>query len=267
MEFDTLIEKYGLIRLSFFAGFLTLFATTEAVFPRRALQCSKISRWFSNLSLSLINGFVLRLIFSLFPLYLSIFLLENKIGLFNIIEIPLWGSFILSIILLDLVVYFSHILFHKYRFLWRMHKVHHTDLDFDVTTGIRFHPFEAVVSMLIKIVAVAILGIHPIAFIIFEILLNASSLFEHSNIHIPAKIDKIIRFLIVTPDMHRVHHSTIMKETNSNYGFNLSIWDRLFKTYIAQPEKGHLGMDIGLNKYREEQELKLMNLLLIPIKK
>lgn len=265
--YGVLIELNTLFRLSFFAGFLFLFGFLELVMPKRKIKKGKGERWFENLTLSIINSLLLRLLFGLYTLDLSISLLNSQWGLLNTFNIPLIISIIPSIILLDFIAYFTHVAFHKFGILWRFHKVHHTDMEMDVSTGIRFHPIEAVISLLIKISVVFLLGIHPIAYIVFEILHNVSSLFEHSNINIPLKHDKRLRSVIVTPDMHRIHHSIVEEETNTNYGFTFSVWDKLFKTYRDKPQKSHSNMTIGLNNYRDKNKLNLLNLLVtVPLK-
>lgn len=266
-EYGTLIELNTFIRLCFFAGFLFLLGFLELIKPKRKIKVNKGERWFDNIVLFITNSLLLRIIFQLYILDLSISLLNSHWGLLNTITIPLVISVIVSIIILDVVMYLSHCGFHKFNILWRFHKVHHTDIEMDVSTGVRFHPFEAIILMLIKISIVFLLGIHPVAYVLFEILLNISLLFEHSNINIPQKLDERMRSIIVTPDMHRVHHSILIEETNSNFGFIFSLWDKLFKSYKDRPLKGHKNMTLGLNNYRDKKQLNLLNLLLfIPFK-
>jgi len=190
----------------------------------------------------------------------------HGIGLFNMIALPTWASIVLSVMLLDLAIYLQHVLFHAVPALWRLHRMHHADLEFDVTTGLRFHPIEILLSTGIKLVVVAALGTPAAAVLIFEVLLNATSMFNHSNIRVPAQIDRILRWFVVTPDMHRVHHSILRRETNSNFGFNLPWWDRLLGTYRAQPAAGHEAMTIGIEQFREPRELALDRMLLQPFR-
>jgi len=192
---------------------------------------------------------------------------ENGWGLLNFLHFPAAIIFILSLVLLDMLIYAQHVLMHKIPLLWRLHRVHHTDREIDVTTGVRFHPFEIVFSMGLKIAGVMLIGAPVLAVVVYEILLNAVSMFNHSNINLPLPVDSLIRKLIVTPDMHRVHHSVIRRETDSNYGSVLSVWDRLFRTYIPQPGKGHTGMTIGLHEFRDKRSVGMLWLLLQPFLK
>jgi sterol desaturase/sphingolipid hydroxylase (fatty acid hydroxylase superfamily) len=223
-------------------------------------------RWFNNLSINFLNVIIVRGITPITVVIIAARAETSSVGLFNIIDMHTGLSIVLSVLLLDLAIYIQHVIFHKVEFLWRLHRMHHADLDFDLTTGIRFHPIEIILSLIIKIGVVLVIGAPALAVLIFEIVLNSSSLFNHANIRIPYKVDKILRLFIVTPDMHRVHHSVIREETDSNFGFNLTWWDYLFRTYRAQPKKGHLGMDIGIELFREKRELWLDRLLLQPFK-
>jgi sterol desaturase/sphingolipid hydroxylase (fatty acid hydroxylase superfamily) len=189
---------------------------------------------------------------------------ERSWGLLNWAEPPYWVAVVIGVALLDLAIYLQHVLFHAVPFLWRFHKMHHADLDFDVTTGLRFHPIEIILSLGIKLVIVALLGPPVLAVLVFEVLLNATAMFNHSNVWINVTLDKYLRRLVVTPDMHRVHHSVVPKETHSNFGFNFPWWDRLFKTYHDQPTGGHDGMNIGLYEFRDAARLKLHHLLVMP---
>ena len=252
------------IRFSAFAGVLLLVAFWEIVAPRRPLLEKKRRRWFINLSIVLIDTVTVRLLFPILPVALAQIAETRGWGLFNVLAIPLWSKILLSILTLDFIIYLQHVLFHHLPTLWRLHRMHHTDLDLDVTSGNRFHPLEIVISMLIKMTAVVILGAPALAVLAFEVVLNACSMFSHGNIKLPAAADRLLRLFLVTPDMHRVHHSTIVRETNSNFGFNLPWWDRLFGTYRPQPEKGHLEMIIGLKEYRDPQRLTLPHLLIQP---
>jgi sterol desaturase/sphingolipid hydroxylase (fatty acid hydroxylase superfamily) len=248
------------IRLGFFFGILTLIALLEWLAPRRALTTSKAGRWFTNLGIIALNPISVRLVFPVLPVGMALLAADRHWGLLNIMALPYWLKVVIAVIILDL----QHVLHHAIPILWRLHMVHHADLDFDVTTGMRFHPIEIILSMGIKLMTVAALGPPALALLIFEVALNATSMFNHSNIHVPQPIDRVLRLLMVTPDMHRVHHSVIIRETNSNYGFNLPWWDRLLGTYKDQPERGHDGMTIGLSQFRDPKRLTLPRLLLLP---
>ena len=196
----------------------------------------------------------------------ALYAMDNQIGLLNQFLIPDWFSIVITLLLLDLAIYGQHRASHRWQWLWRFHKVHHSDLDFDVTTGIRFHPIEIIISMCYKVIIIYIIGCNPLAVVVFEVVLSGASLFNHSNIFIPLKLERRIRLWIVTPDMHRVHHSSKDKEIDSNFGFSISIWDRLFSSYIDQPQLGHDKMNIGLNSYRHSPDVGIKKLLLMPFK-
>ena len=252
------------IRLSVFAGVLLLVALWEIISPRRPLQNSKRRRWFTNLSLVVIDTTAVRLLFPILPVALAQVAEARGWGLFNALQMTTWLKILLSFIILDFIIYLQHLLLHHIPLLWRLHRMHHTDLDLDVTSGNRFHPLEIIISMLIKMAAVILLGVPSQAVLIFEVVLNACAMFNHGNIRLPAAFDRLLRLFLVTPDMHRVHHSTIVRETNSNFGFNLPWWDRICGTYRPQPEKGHLDMTIGLKEYRDPEKLTLLRLLVQP---
>jgi sterol desaturase/sphingolipid hydroxylase (fatty acid hydroxylase superfamily) len=258
------LEHEPFIRLGFFVGVLLGMALWEVLAPRRPLLTSKGERWFANLSLVTIDTVLLRLIFPVLATGVALLAEEEKTGLLNSFAGPLWIKVALGVILLDLIIYLQHAMFHALPSFWRLHMMHHTDLDYDTTTGIRFHPLEILLSMGIKMIAVLGLGVSFWAVVIFEILLNATSLFNHGNVRLPGSIDRVLRLLVVTPDMHRVHHSVIIRETNSNFGFNFPWWDRLLGTYRAQPAAGHEGMTIGLSHFRNPGELSLLRLLALP---
>ena len=253
-----------IIRLSVFAGVLLLVALWEILAPRRPLKENKRRRWCTNISLIVIDTTVVRLMFPIVPVALAQVAETRGWGVFNVVQSPLWLRVLLCFLLLDFIIYVQHLLFHHTPLLWRLHRMHHTDLDLDVTSGNRFHPLEIVVSMLIKLAAIVILGAPALAVLVFEVTLNACAMFNHGNITLPAAIDRLLRLFMVTPDMHRVHHSTIVRETNSNFGFNFPWWDRLCGTYRPQPEKGHLDMTIGLKEYRDPRRLTLFRLLVQP---
>lgn len=259
-----LLESENIVRLGIFLGIFATLAILETVKPRRRLTVSKARRWFTNLCIIALNPLTVAMVFPLLPTGVALLASEHNWGLLSQPVIPSWLQIVGGIVLLDLVVYTQHVLHHAVPALWRLHMVHHTDLDFDLTTGLRFHPLEIVVSMMIKLSAVAAIGPQPLAVLLFEVALNATSLFSHSNIHIPEKIDRLLRLLVVTPDMHRVHHSVIIRETNSNFGFNLPWWDRLFGTYKDQPVNDHQDMAIGLAQFRDLRELSLLRVLVLP---
>ncbi len=248
-----LVDNEITLRLVFFFGIFLLMAAWEAGAPRRRLNVPKGLRWRNNLALVVINSILLRLLFPAASVGVAIYISQQGWGLFNAYPMPQVLSVALSVVLLDCAIYLQHVMFHAVPLLWRIHRVHHADLDYDVTTGLRFHPLEIVLSMLIKFAAISLLGAPVAAVIIFEILLNGSSMFNHGNVSLPAKIDRYLRWFLVTPDMHRVHHSVEYDESNSNFGFSLSWWDRLFGTYKKQPRAGHLGMTIGLAEFRDNR--------------
>lgn len=260
-----LVEREALFRLGIFAAVFIVMLVWELLAPRRVLTVSKLQRWSSNLALLLLNGFVLRLLFPAAAVGLAYSAREMNWGLFNLLSLPIWFEFIAAVLLLDLAIYLQHLLMHRVPLLWRLHRVHHADLDIDLTTGSRFHTIEIVVSMLIKWLAILLLGPALLAVLVFEILLNGMAMFNHANVRLPRKIDRVLRYLLVTPDMHRVHHSILRRETNSNYGFNLSLWDRVFHTYIDQPEKGHDAMTIGIPEFRDARQVdRLPGMLALP---
>lgn len=258
------MSKEIVIRLSFFLGILTFIAIWELLAPRRFLTISKTSRWFGNLGIISFNGAVVRLGFPILPVGLALLGQKNGWGLLNNFDLPYWLAVVVGVIALDLVIYLQHVMFHAVPALWRLHMMHHADLDFDVTTGLRFHPIEIVLSTGIKLAAVVVLGPPLLGVLVFEVLLNATAMFNHGNIHIPNSFDRILRLFVVTPDMHRVHHSVVIKETNSNFGFNLPWWDRLLGTYCDQPAAGHQGMTIGLSQFRDAKRLTLPRMLALP---
>jgi len=252
------------IRLGFFFGIFVLVAVCEVFAPRRPLTTSKTRRWFANLVIIGLNPLSVRLVFPLLPVALALLAAEHQWGLLNNVHFPYWIEVAIGVIALDFSIYLQHVLHHAVPALWRLHMVHHADLDYDLTTGLRFHPIEIVVSMAIKLMTVAALGPPALAVLIFEVALNSTSMFNHSNIRIPVAVDRVLRLFVVTPDMHRVHHSVIIRETNSNYGFNLPWWDRLLGTYKHQPDKGHEGMTIGLSQFRDPKRLTLPWLIILP---
>ena len=239
-------------------------ALWEAVSPRRPRSYSRFRRWPSNLAVVALNTALVRILLPATAVALAALGAQRRWGLFNNLTLPSWTTVVASIVLLDAAIYLQHVMFHAVPALWRVHRMHHTDLDFDVTTGARFHPIEIVLSMLIKFAAVVTLGAPALGVLVFEILLNATSMFNHGNVGLPRRLDRYLRWLVVTPDMHRVHHSIVVDETNSNFGFNLPWWDRLLGTYRDQPAAGHAGMTIGIEQFREARELRLDRMLWQP---
>jgi len=226
-------------------------AVAEIALPRRRLTASKLRRWVSNLGIVFLNSLFVRLLLPATAVGFAVFAAQRGWGVFNVLDAPAWVGIIASVVFLDFAIYLQHVMFHAVPALWRLHRMHHADLDFDVTTGARFHPIEILLSMLIKFAVIAVIGAPAAAVIIFEVLLNATAMFNHGNFRLPAGLDRVLRLFVVTPDMHRVHHSIEDHETNSNFGFNLPLWDRLFGTYKDQPDAGHEAMTIGIRDYRE----------------
>jgi sterol desaturase/sphingolipid hydroxylase (fatty acid hydroxylase superfamily) len=261
---DWLLMNEQQIRLTFFFGILCLVAFWEILAPRRKLNQSKGIRWYSNLGIVVINTLLIRLVFPFVATGFAVIVAENQWGLFHQIDLPYWPVAVITFLFLDFAIYFQHFVFHHLPWMWRLHRMHHTDLDYDVTTGSRFHPIEIILSMLIKIGIVFLLGVTPEVVLIFEITLNLTAMFNHGNIYLPGFIDKYLRLLVVTPDMHRVHHSVFKSETNSNYGFNFPWWDRIFGTYLHQPQNGHLNMKIGLTIFNNPENLHLHKMLIQP---
>ena len=264
---DILLANESLIRLSCFGGVLLGMMVLEWVMPCRLNKIPKKTRWVANLGLILIDTLAVRLLIPILPAAFALYCTQNHWGLFHVINFPSIVVFTLSLLLLDMMIYGQHVLVHKVPLLWRFHKVHHTDTELDVTSGVRFHPVEILFSVVFKLGVVGILGTPAVAVIVFEVLLNGTSLFNHSNIKLSPRMDRALRLFLVTPDMHRVHHSTVPQETDSNFGFNLPWWDEIFNTYKAQPYKGHQDMDIGLTEYRDSKGLNLFKLVQLPFKK
>ena len=266
MSFDDFVQQNEIaIRLGFFFSIFAVMATWEIIAPRRTLTVSKAVRWANNLGLVFLNTLVLRLLFPAAAIGMAAFAAEHGWGLLNYYSLPFALSVVLAVVAMDFIIYLQHVLVHAVPALWRLHRVHHADLDYDVTTGARFHPIEIVLSMLIKFATIIVLGAPVLAVMVFEVVLNAMAMFNHSNVRLPRGIDRIVRLFVVTPDMHRVHHSTEDNEANSNFGFNLSLWDRLFGTYIDQPREGHDRMTIGIHKYRDPKQVSwLPGMLALP---
>ncbi len=250
------------IRLISFAGLLIIMGVWEVLFQRKKRVDSKPKRWLNNFGLVMIANLILQIGIVILPVAFATFAQSKGMGIFNQLAMPVWADWIATIIIFDFIIYLQHVLFHFVPIFWQLHQVHHSDLDIDVTTAIRFHPVEIIISLFIKLAAVAAFGFSPEAVLLFEVLLNATAMFNHANIYIPVFMDKFIRRLIVTPDMHRVHHSVIMDESNTNFGFNLSVWDRICGTYQAQPAAGHDQMIIGLAYAKKPKSL--TQLLIMP---
>ena len=260
------MENEALIRLSVFLGLFAILATLEAVLPRRMRSQPRRTRWFTNWSVTVLNTATLRLIAFALPLLAVGAAIDAEAqgwGLFNALSLPFWLEIVAVVLILDFAIWLQHLITHKVPILWRLHRVHHADVDMDVTTAIRFHPVEIALSMLLKIGLVYLLGPAAIAVVLFEIILNGTAMFNHSNLALPAWLDKPLRKVLVTPDMHRVHHSAHRHEHDSNYGFSLSIWDRMFGTYIAQPEAGHDDMQVGL-RWQDDRPSRLGWSLALP---
>src|SRR6516165_5969403 len=264
---DAIIAYEPFIRLGAFGGVLAAMAIWELVGPRRKPAIGRLVRWPNNLGVVVVDTLLVRLVIPATAVGLALVAQAHAWGLFNTIALPAWIAVVCSVILLDLAIYFQHVLFHAVPALWRLHRMHHADLEFDVTTGLRFHPGEIAVSMLIKLAAVLMVGAAPIAVLIFEVMLNATSMFNHGNVRLPAQLDRVLRLFVVTPDMHRVHHSIDRRETDSNFGFNVAWWDRLFGTYRAQPALGHGRMTLGIDRFREPRELWLDRMLWQPLRR
>jgi sterol desaturase/sphingolipid hydroxylase (fatty acid hydroxylase superfamily) len=264
---QSILEHEPAIRITAFFAVFALVAVLESVAPRRELTISKVRRWTNNLALLALNTFLMRIASPLAAAGFAAFAAANGWGLLNHLHAPLWIAVPFAVIALDFVIWLQHVVFHAVPALWRLHRVHHADPDFDLTTGTRFHPIEMALSMAIKFATIAVLGPPVLAVVIFEGLLNATAMFNHGNVHIPSGVDRLLRWFVVTPDMHRVHHSIEADETNSNFGFNLPWWDRLFGTYRAQPQADHTAMTIGVYGYRDPAEVvPLAGMLRLPFR-
>lgn len=264
---DYILTHEASLRFAVFISILLLMMSAETLFPRKQRVLSRAHRWSSNLLIIIIDGLFVRLLFPIVAVGVAVISAERDWGLFNIVDLPVWLEITLTILILDMLIYWQHVASHHIPLLWAFHKVHHADRDIDVTTGSRFHPLEISMSMAYKMLLVLLLGAPVLAVIIFEIILNGCAMFNHSNVKLPLSVDRVLRKFIVTPDMHRVHHSSIVSETNSNYGFSLSLWDMLFRSYTAQPSKGHDGMVIGLDEYQDKGPESLTWSLLLPFGK
>jgi sterol desaturase/sphingolipid hydroxylase (fatty acid hydroxylase superfamily) len=254
------------VRLFAFAALLAAMAAWEILAPRREQKLARSTRWPGNIGIVVLDTVLVRLVFPTTAVGLALVAEARGWGLFHTLGLPVWVSVPVAVMALDLAIYLQHVLFHAVPALWRLHRMHHADLEFDVTTGARFHPVEILLSMGIKLGVVAALGTPAVAVLAFEVLLNATSMFNHSNVRMPARLDRLLRWFVVTPDMHRVHHSIVVRETNSNFGFNLPWWDRLFGTYRDQPAPGHETMTIGIEQFRQPAEQRLDRMLTQPFR-
>jgi len=267
---EFLLENEAAVRMAVFGGMLLVMGALEFAAPRRRLSVGRVKRWVQNLGVVVVNTAAVRAAFFFLPALavgFAALMAEQGIGLLNLVDLSFWAKVLIGAVVLDGIIWAQHVAMHHVPVLWRLHKVHHADLDIDVTTGLRFHPVEIVVSMVLKLAAIALLGPPALAVLIFEILLNGGAMFNHANVALPSWLDRILRVVIVTPDFHRVHHSTVVRETNSNFGFNLSVWDRLFRTYNAEPQAGHDGMDIGLEEYRDARRQGFGWMLVLPFRR
>ncbi|MGH8223347.1 MAG: sterol desaturase family protein [Woeseiaceae bacterium] len=262
----TLQAHEEVIRLGAFAGVFLLMALWEIFAPKRRQTIGRLRRWPANLAIVVVDTLAVRLVFPAAAVGAALLAEARGWGLFQSLEAPYAMAVVVSVIALDLAIYLQHVLFHAVPALWRLHRVHHADLEIDVTTGVRFYPLEILLSMILKFGVVIALGAPAAAALIFEVLLNATTMFNHGNVRLPLRLDAALRWLLVTPDMHRVHHSIVRRETNSNFGFNLPWWDRLFGTYRAQPAAGHLGMTIGIEQFRDPRELGFIRMLAQPLR-
>ncbi len=260
MEFDILI------RVIAFLSVFGLMASWEMIAPRRQLSALRLKRWVANLSVAVLNTIVIRVVLASGAVGVAMVAAEQGWGTFNILDWPIWIEVMLAVLALDLLIYLQHVVFHAVPGLWKVHMVHHADPDYDVTTAVRFHPVEAVFSMVIKIAGVAMLGASPTAVLAFEVILNGMAMFNHANVRVLPSVDSILRWVLVTPDMHRTHHSIVPRESNRNFGFNLPWWDRLFGTYQANPLHGHERMTLGLKQFRSPACLTLHNMLKLPFR-
>ncbi len=263
---EVLLQHEPAVRLSIFAAVFVVMALWEVLAPRRRQTVGRVTRWPSNLGVVAIDTLLVRVLFPTTAVGLALLAEAKGWGLFNAFGVPAWAAIPLGVILLDLAIYLQHVLVHAVPVLWRLHRMHHADLELDVTSGARFHPIEILLSMALKMMVIVALGPPAVAVLVFEVLLNATAMFNHSNVHIPERLDRVLRLFLVTPDMHRIHHSVVARETNSNFGFNLSWWDRLLGTYRADPESGQLGLTIGVSDFRDPAEQRLDRMLTQPFR-
>ncbi|MGV6818972.1 MAG: sterol desaturase family protein [Parvularcula sp.] len=262
-----ILQHEGTIRLTAFVGVFAAMAVWELLSPKKTLAMSRAERWGTNLAIIVVDTVMLRVLFPILAVGVAAYVHARGWGLFGLLGLSGWFEIILSVVLLDMAIYWQHVFSHRIGMLWRFHQVHHADRSIDVSTALRFHPVEIGLSMLYKFAVIFLIGPSAVAVFLFEVILNASAMFNHGNVRLPQPIDKLLRAVIVTPDMHRVHHSIVVKETHSNFGFFMSIWDRLFGTYIAQPREGHDGMIIGLPEYQGKEPAHFLWALALPFRK
>lgn len=263
---DELLSREPVLRLSIFLGVFVLMSVWECLAARRKRPVPRQRRWPGNLGVSILDGFVARLVAPAGAVGFALFVEARSFGFFHTVVWPTLVEVVVSVVVLDLAIYWQHRLFHFVPSLWRLHRMHHADVDVDVTTGARFHPFEILLSLGIKFLVIAALGAPAVSVLLFEVLLNATAMFNHTNVKVPAAVERALRCVVITPDLHRVHHSILRRETDSNFGFNLPWWDWLFRTYRAQPEAGHDGMTLGLDQFRDPEEQRLDRMLTQPFR-
>lgn len=263
---DEVLNREAVLRLGIFLGVFVLMSVWECLAARRARPVARLRRWPGNLGVSVLDAFLARLVAPAGAVGFALFAEARGFGLFHSVTWPALLELIASVVVLDLAIYWQHRLFHLVPVLWRLHRMHHADVDVDVTTGARFHPFEILLSLGIKFLIIVVLGAPAVSVLLFEVLLNATAMFNHSNVRVPALVERVLRWFVVTPDLHRVHHSVRPRETDSNFGFNLPWWDRLFRTYRDQPEAGHEAMTLGIEQFRESRELRLDRMLTLPFR-
>ena len=263
---DALALNEAVLRIGFFVGIFVLMASWEALAPMRQRDISLGLRWSNNLALVALDSVIVRLVFPVTAVSFAALAAERDWGLINLLGLPFWPALIVSLLLLDLIIYLQHRLFHTMPMLWRLHRVHHADTEFDVTTALRFHPLEMLLSMGIKLAAIAALGAPAQAVLVFEVVLNGAAMFNHANVAMPPKVERMLRLVVVTPDMHRIHHSTQTEEMNRNFGFNLAWWDRLLGSYCPRPKQDQRAMPIGLDQFRTRRDLWLDRILLQPLR-
>jgi len=257
-------DSESALRLGVFVSFFIVLAVLELIIPRRRLRYSKMQRWASNIGLSVFNTIFLRLLIPIAGMGAALFAAERNWGLFNQVELPIWLSTIVFLVFFDMTIYWQHRLYHMVPVLWRFHRMHHTDMDYDFTTGSRFHPVSILISSLIKVGLILLTGPPAVAVILAEVILNATSMFNHSNIKLPDWLEPRLRKVIVTPDMHRIHHSVERSEHDKNFGFNLSCWDRIFSSYLDRAEKEQTEIDIGIKGFQDKKSLNMITLLFQP---
>ena len=267
---DTSLTLFGLddnsLRMVIFLSIFAIMAVAEWASPKRERSLPQGRRWLTNWGVVILDSVLVRLVMPILPIGVAMWAFEESWGLFHWLDLPFWLSVLLAFLLLDFAIWLQHLISHIVPVFWRLHQVHHADRDIDVSTALRFHPLEILLSLVYKFVWIAVFGMPAVAVFVFEAVLNGAALFNHANVRLPKRFDQILRLIIVTPDMHRVHHSVKPSETNSNYGFNLSIWDRLFGTYVAQPEAGHDDMTIGLTRYQSDKPGEFAWSILLPFR-